>query len=794
MLRLWSDLTPKWSRPSEFGDWPDRPLLELRFGEGAQGETPELYRVVDSEEPQRLDLQPLPWPQDELILRKEQGYAVAVPLAVLPGEALSVRVTARVLGEPGPHELPVAAVVELRHPFRAESGMGVADIPRLFDPDRGLTHTLAAGFTSDPAELRTDFVADWYTRQLAIYLVAPRGEQPEALAVQSLSVVRRTLAAHVAVGGSFPRLERTGMRGPAALTLHHERREGILALPGARFEFDLPADDRPRRLDLSLGCAPRDPALLGAIIARVEVDGVLLHEERLTAPADGRQPAWNDLVLPLPAGARQLKLSADGNGPDPPLAMFGNPRLRAAEPASRPNVVLISLDTLRPDRLGCYGGDPGLSPRMDGLAASGLLFSEAYSTSSYTLPSHGSMLTGQYPAVHGAVDITDELDPGHSPFLASMLAEAGYVTAAFTGGGYVSADLGFGTGFDRYSHNDPVWALDGVRGRQLLETVSRLLIPVRVPVLARYGTPMITEWIERQDDGVPFFLFLHTYIVHNYAPDLARLEKHGLLDEQGREQPFNHQDRTKFNEGELALRDTVYEQYMPYYDATIEMADEFVGEVLDALERAGLDENTLVIVTSDHGEEFGEHAFFGHGESLYDDNTRIPLIVRLPAGAPGAGKAAVVDDLVSLVDLAPWILRLAGLEPDRRMAVAPPLGPERGMPPGRSRLFIELDTRVNRLSAVRHEDLKLHLLLEGTARGLDPGQALLFDLARDPAELGALQDGEAEARLRDAIDGFHRLTEAIHPRDKGPPAEPSTLDPDVQAALQALGYLEAPER
>ena len=412
-----------------------------------------------------------------------------------------------------------------------------------------------------------------------------------------------------------------------------------------------------------------------------------------------------------------LTLSASANGDHPPLVVFGHPTVRAprsdgprqptgptpqAVPpqAPRPNIVLISLDTLRPDRLGCYGGEAGLTPHLDALASSGMRFTQAESTSSYTLPSHGSMLTGQYPAFHGAVDIDDKLKPERSPFVAQLLADAGWVTAAFTGGGYVSPEYGFATGFDRYSSNDPVWALETLRGRQLMETRSWERAPIQLPLLRRYAAPMIADWIEEQQDGVPFFLFLHTYIVHNYAPDLAWLEKRGLLLSDGSEAPFNHQDRVNFNaSGGLAagaagvagvrneaLREKVIDDYLPYYDATVGMADEFVGGVLAALDRAGLAGNTLVLVTSDHGEEFGEHGFFGHGETLFEANTRVPLLVRLPAGTPeavGGTSPAVVDTPISLVDLAPWILRIAGVTPDPRMAVRAPLAPDTLAPPAR---------------------------------------------------------------------------------------------------------------
>jgi arylsulfatase A-like enzyme len=631
---------------------------------------------------------------------------------------------------------------------------------------------------------------------VAVYVLTPQHASTPAVVVDVLEITRVPVSGLVARGGEFPRLRRTGEHGAVRMYLDRDERSGLLALPGSRMTFRLPVDERARRLDFALGTAPRAAGLEGALRARVVADGVTVLDAVCRAPAEPGQPAWTDYSVDLPAGTRTLVLGAEGEGDDPPLVIWGHPELRArVEAPARPNVVLISLDTLRPDHLGCYGGPPGNSPRLDALAAEGLGFADAYSTSSYTLPSHGSLMTGQYPALHGAVDISDALDPERSPFLAREHARDGYDTAAFTGGGYVATAYGFGPGFDRYSHNDPVWAVDGVRGRQLIETVSWELLPVQLPLLRRYATPMVTGWLERQTDGVPFFTFLHTYVVHNYAPDKRRLGEHGLLSSDGEEQPFNHRDRALYNEGKLAddpdARERIRGQYMPYYDATIAMADEFVGEVLDALERAGLADRTLVIVTSDHGEEFGEHAFFGHGESLYEANVRVPLIVRLPLRADGTRPRGVVEHPVSLVDIAPWVLRTVGIAPDPRMSARPPLGPDVLDPPGRSTVVMELDTRISRMSAVREGSSKLHVLREGSLRGLPgPSGSLAFDLASDPDEQQPLAAEPRQAQgIHDLLDWLATAAAALQRATEDGVLDLEHMDPEVRLTLEQLGYV-----
>lgn len=797
LIRLWRDLAPVELVLPEQPPADRATRLASRF----DGEDNVVWhRVVSAADVNDgYVLQPYQPTGGVLPLGRGKSPAVLARLSVRAGEVLSLRVRVRAAGPAGGAQVAVAALVELPRPFDPNQTLRAQDIQNLFDPNRHATHTLYAPLTAEALEARLDFVVDRNTTELVIYLLAPLSATLKAVLVESVEVVEMSLVAHLAAGGDYPRMTRLDSEGAVRLALDRDMRAGLLALPGSRIRWSLPACDEERRLELSLGVAPRAAGLEGAISLRIDAGGETLLQELLTAPSQATEAAWHDRVLvlpPSPDAPLELVFSASGEGADPPLAAFGHPTVTRPRAERPPNVVLISLDTLRPDRLGCYGGDASLSPRMDALAAEGLRFDAAYSTSSYTLPSHGSMLTGTYPAFHGAVDITDVLDAQRSPFLARMLADAGYETAGFTGGGYVSVSYGFGEGFDRYSHNDPVWALDGLRGRQLLQTMNWERVPAQVAFLTRYASPSIVEWIERRDPGTPFFAFLHTYIVHNYAPNQKWLERQDLLGEDGTEQPFNHQDRTRFNEGDSTLRDRVNAQYLPYYDATVGMADDFVGEVLDALERAGLADNTIVIVTSDHGEEFGEHGFFGHGETLYEGNTRIPLIVRLPAGVGAAAQPAVLSQPVSLVDIAPWVLRLVGLEPDPRMATVAPLGPTRTDPPGRSSLFIELDTvQLNRLSVVREGPWKLHRLFEGEARGIEPEGRRLFDVTTDPDEsldVASTRSATA-ARLSDRIDSFHKLAEAVHLRIAGEPTDLSSLDPETLDMLIQLGYVSAEE-
>ncbi|HEX5011265.1 MAG TPA: sulfatase [Planctomycetota bacterium] len=772
--------------------------------DGTDGHAWRMLQVAPSGE-EGLRYRPVELASGPVVLQRKEGWAAVTSVPVAGGQAVTVRVTAHAQGQKGvPVDVPVAAVVERREPLDTAAQLTSQDMRDMLDPRRTASHVLEGKVSADTQTLADSFVTDRSTTELAVHLLAPTGGSPHALVVESVEVATVPLARLVRRGGEFPRLTRIPdpVLPVARLTLDRDDREGLLAWPGERLVFTLPACEVAQRLALSLGVAPRDPVIAGAVTlsARLELPGEasrVLIERRRTAPADAAEPAWQDEQVelpPLPSGGR-LALACAGEGADPPLAFFAHPTLSRPAPGRRPNVLLISLDTLRPDKVGCYGGTGGNTPHLDALAAQGLRFAHAYSTSSYTLPSHGSLLTGQWPALHGAVNITDHLDPARSPFLAQLLADGGWITAAFTGGGYVSPDFGFAHGFDRYADNDPVWALDSLRGQTLLHTMSWERTPQQVALLQRYAAPAIAEWIERAAGGPPFFLFLHTYIVHNWAPDLAALRRHGLLGPDGEQAPFNHQDRKAFNEGREsgeAAREKITAAYLPYYVATIDMADDFVGHVLEALDQAGLADDTLVLLTSDHGEEFGEHGFFGHGETLYEEAVRVPLIARLPRGAEGAPAGSVAEPLVSLADVAPWILRLCGLPPDPRMFAGAPLGPDSSSPPGRRRLYIELDTQQARLSAVRMGDLKLHALLEGRTFGLQAGEQKLFDIAADPGEATDLCPTRASdcAALRARLDEFHAFTEAMHPRGAGGPPDRDLLSPEQRRMLEGLGYLQ----
>jgi arylsulfatase A-like enzyme len=308
-------------------------------------------------------------------------------------------------------------------------------------------------------------------------------------------------------------------------------------------------------------------------------------------------------------------------------------------------VLLISLDTLRQDHLGCYGYGRNTSPNIDRFAREdAVLFEAAYAQAPYTLPSHMSIFTGLYPEAHGVlmprvVDESGEIRvarlSSRIPTLAEVLAQQGFTTSAFTDGLLVKGKYGFDRGFEEYR--------DEYRERHE-ENGFR-----------KYGKAL-RRWVRWHSDE-DFFLFVHTYDVHEpyVAPEPFRSRFAG--EPAGRELPSaslmycsllaKHEDR------ELH-RYTSLEGLVNAYDGGIAFVDDELGKLFDLLKREGLWEEALVVITSDHGELFMENGLMiGHGLTLYNEETLVPLLIKFP-GSAHAGKR--VDHIVESVDIMPTVL------------------------------------------------------------------------------------------------------------------------------------------
>jgi arylsulfatase A-like enzyme len=452
------------------------------------------------------------------------------------------------------------------------------------------------------------------------------------------------------------------------------------------------------------------------------------------------------------------------------LAVWSRPTVSAPARArnSRPNVILFSIDTLRADHLTSYGHLRDTAPKLrQWFEPDGVLFENTVAAATTTGPAHMTMFTSLSPTVHGIAEKPGVRAPPPIT-LAEVLRAAGYATGAVTEDGPLHARWGFGRGFDSYAENKS----------------SDVMLP-EGHVAATFDKA--ERWLRRSGDK-PFFLFLHTFEVHYpYAPPA----RYAAL--------FSGLPR---NPG-------LPPDYAPaLYDREIRHVDDQLDRFLTKLQGAGLLDNTLFIVTSDHGEEFLEHGFIGHGGNLHPEVVRVPLLVRGPGVAGGRRITAPVGH----ADLMPTILDLLGIEPpgvamgrslaaivrgeSDHIAEAPLYSEawyETAMVAGGGTL------KLNQPSiAVRHGDRKLI-----RSNAVEGGFTYrYYDLATDPDERRDLhgEQAAAVADLQELLAGYEPLMAGVRRRadaararfgagrDTGP--EEVEIDPAVSEKLRALGYVE----
>lgn len=422
--------------------------------------------------------------------------------------------------------------------------------------------------------------------------------------------------------------------------------------------------------------------------------------------------------------------------------------------AKRPSVLLITIDTLRADHLGCYGYKRVETPVIDGLAARGVRFANAYTQVPITLPSHAVILTGTYPMFNGVRDFTSRGLPPEIPTLAEMFRRSGYQTAAFVSSYALNSQWGLNRGFDVYDdHLD----LDLRRTRDLFlvqrrgdRTVDRLL-----------------AWLD-QHGSAPFFVWLHLYDAHSpYRPPEPYLSR--------------------------------YAQHP--YDGAIAFDDAQVGRVVARLRQQGLFERTAVLLLSDHGESLGEHGEDEHGFFIYNATLHVPLILKLPGtgygvrdtggGRPDTGNGKrdtnqpalrVVNQPVGAVDVAPTIAALCGIAPAEA----------RGFE-GRSLLPL-LSAPESDNAAVYAESYyprdpfgwhELRGIVNSRFAYIDAPRPELYDLQRDPGQLHNLAGANSSVATT-----LHARLEELERRYAGRvPSASAQPDSETVERLRSLGYV-----
>ncbi len=455
-----------------------------------------------------------------------------------------------------------------------------------------------------------------------------------------------------------------------------------------------------------------------------------------------------------------------GSGPElPSFSFWAGPLLNRIDLQPSPNVILVSLDTLRADHLGSYGYERPTSPFFDSLAEEGALFENVYAQSSWTLPSHMSMLFSLNSASH-QVYFNDQKIDGSLPSLATYLRSRGYVTFGFTGGGYVSSIYGFAKGFDWY--DEPVGGRKAPLGRDEAERLY----------------DFTSDWLAKNRDK-PFFLFLHTFQIHGpYAcPEpwntmfleegaaWDQLALRRFLDQHGEDYAFSPEEQSNI---------------IGLYDGEIRYTDDrLLKPLAERLKELGIYDNTLIIVTADHGEEFHDHGGWLHGRTVYDELIRVPLLIKFPRSA---FRGQRITAKTRLIDILPTVLESLQIpynkdDVEGRSLIEFLTGRE-----SEDRIFIsdlahkDIPEPCPALIATNKNGLKF--IIEKSREGIKTIET--FDLSRDPEEknnifLRAQKLREEVVRF---LDEYYLERSKLERRQ-----ERIRMDKELEEKLKALGYL-----
>ncbi len=417
------------------------------------------------------------------------------------------------------------------------------------------------------------------------------------------------------------------------------------------------------------------------------------------------------------------------------LAAFAAPLASAqAPPKEAPNVLFVTIDTLRADHVGCYGYKQVKTPNIDSLAADGSRFARAYAVVPVTLPSHSSMMTGTYPMLSGMHDFSGNKLSPLQPTLASVLKQSGYQTGAVIAAAVLDSRFGLNQGFDFYYDHFEFSRLDEANLDEM-ERPGNVVADVAL------------DWLAKNSRH-KFFLWMHLYDPHfPYHPP----------------EPYA----------------TEYAAHP--YDGEIAFADEQLGRVLRFLKEKGIYQNTIIVLCGDHGESLGEHGEKTHGFFIYNATMHVPLIIHLPE----ALAARTIAEPVSLVDLMPTVLSAAGLPTPSQVQGRSLLSEIRGVPAA-------TDLPTNRtlygetfLPRIHFDWSELRASENAKYHFIEAPRPELYDLTKDPGELHNLFSektavaDEMRAQLKSLIRDYSAGKEM---------AEKTGLDPALMERLKALGY------
>ena len=513
---------------------------------------------------------------------------------------------------------------------------------------------------------------------------------------------------------------------------------------------------------------PRKALLTFGVGARFDGTGEIPGWGRFVVAIDGREVAketvnprvahdWKDVTVELADPPRNGVLSiairfTDKDGRD--LPQPAELRLAVSDPilhdkgsyGEHRGVILISVDTLRRDHVGAYGYTKPTTPTLDALAKGGVLAEDAVSVSSWTLPSHLTMLTSVLPGTHGGTDMKRAFNRS-VPTLPGVLKRLGYATHAVTSHLYVSKTYGVDDGFDSMNF----------RQDRLAENVANHAM----------------DLIDRFGDQ-PFFIFLHFYDPHwHYAPppDVLKIFESSYAGKL----TGNLKDFQNLRPDQVQASDL--DHLLALYDGEIRYTDNEIGRLMAHLKERDVLRNTLTVVTSDHGEEFLEHGSWEHQKTLYEEVVRIPMIVSGPGISPRRESQPV-----GLLDIAPTILDFlqAGVPPSMKgVSLMRPV-------PDKREMYGETDQTLDgsRLSFLRAGAMSWKAILRSDPAKQTERSSEWYDLAKDPGERVSRPPAES---LRGSIEA--RAKDLALKSRSSAASKPVELSAEQKEKLRALGYI-----
>jgi arylsulfatase A-like enzyme len=434
--------------------------------------------------------------------------------------------------------------------------------------------------------------------------------------------------------------------------------------------------------------------------------------------------------------------------------LLANPRIVSSSSPKEPNIILISIDTLRRDHLGLYGYAREVSPFLDRMAEETAVFDRALAQAPYTVTSHMTMITSLWPRVHQILThvYQDRLSTKWLT-LAQILKARGYMTAGFTAGGQVSAVYGFDRGMDVYDYQGGI---------------SEIIFPKAIGWMARTR-------------GNPFFLFLHTYDPHMPYEPPAPYDT--IFD------PDYKGNISRWTEENVEITDPeLFNRIVELYDGEIRYVDSQLQRVIGFLKDAGLYENTLIIVTSDHGEEFMEHGTMAyHSHTLYNELLLVPLFIRFPGGKWGGRR---IQEAVALNDLMPTVLDYLELPFPaycQGESLLTYLKRKSPVNPGR-KIFSERITK--------RDDPQVDICVQSLSEKYCQNAYLsdeYFDLAGDPGEKSNILEShkmQASELLKEIREYFSSYTELAKLGLEDGGSRRQVMDKETVEKLKALGYIK----